>query len=101
MCPHIYPLDIPYFWGAAWETITAMKSVQSLQVEFTRWLLDDRQDPDLATLLHLLKPMRAVHVPTYVVNVYFNLDIAALARALDDLPFEIRIRERIASFRRP
>lgn len=101
MCPHIYPLDVPYFWAAAWETITAMKSLQSLQVEFTRWLLDDRRDPDPAALLHLLKPMRAVHVPRYVVDVYFNLDTAAIVRALDALPFEIRIRERIASFRRP
>lgn len=45
--------------------------------------------------------MTAVHVPRHVVDLYIDLDTDALTRALDTLPLEIRVRERIDSFEWP
>lgn len=96
-----YPLDIPYFWDAAWKILARMESLESLQVEFTLWRMYHGPDPELNALLHLLRPMTVVHVPRYVVDLYLDLDTDALMRALDALPFEIRVRERIDSFEWP
>ena len=96
-----YPLDIPYFWDAAWKILAKIESLESLQVEFTLWRMHRGPDPELNALLHLLRPMTTVHVPRYVVDFYIGLNTDALMRALDALPFEIRIRERIDSFEWP
>lgn len=75
-----------------------MESMESLQVEFTLWRIHHGPDPELNALLHLLKPMTTVHVPRYVVDFYIDLDVDAPMWALDALPIEIRVRERIGSF---
>jgi hypothetical protein len=57
-----------------------MESLESLQVEFTRWNTPNGPDPELHAVLHLLRPMIAVHVTRYVVDFYIDLDTDALMR---------------------
>lgn len=86
----IYPLDVPHYWQSAWKIIAGIKSLHSLRVSFCEHRMGVEQD----ALVHLLKPMTAISVPKYEVELYWPAEVDELVRALGNaVPFEIHVRE--------
>ncbi|PLN86920.1 hypothetical protein BDW42DRAFT_198379 [Aspergillus taichungensis] len=92
-CKELSPLDIPFYWEEAWQTIPKFTSLQSLRVSL-RKRASSESDPDIDGLVHLMKSMVPIKIPEYVVDFYWPVEVHTLVSMLgNEVPFEIRINE--------
>ncbi|PKY00047.1 hypothetical protein P168DRAFT_285562 [Aspergillus campestris IBT 28561] len=91
-CAAIWPLDMPFFWEEAWETIPRFKSLQRLRVSLSYRKYGD--EPELGALVKLMKSMVPIKVPEYVVDLNWPVEVDKLVALLgNEVPFEIRFND--------